>query len=153
MNVLKFSQYKKNRHTPALLVLLASLGLSGCDPVSLTLFGIGASTGVSYGLNSVAYKTFTAPMNNVSMASTKALKDMGIKVKAIEKSPDKQVIKAASNEHEIELTLEAVSSKTTRIRSVARQGPIFLDRATATEIIIQTERVLVNQTGKVLVGA
>ncbi|MGD8742490.1 MAG: DUF3568 family protein [Granulosicoccaceae bacterium] len=154
MSMLKFSQYKSIRHTPAMLVLLTSMGLAGCDPVSLTLFGIGASTGVSYGLNSVAYKTFTAPMNNVSTASTKALKNMGIKVKAIEKSPDKQVITAISNEHQIELTLEAVSSRTTRIRSVARQGPIFMDRATATEIIIQTEKVLAgNQTGKVLVGA
>jgi hypothetical protein len=152
-NMCKFS-YGKMRFAPAAMVLLASMGLTGCDPVSLTLLGVGASTGVSYGLNSVAYKTFTAPMNTVSTASTKALKNMGIKVKSIEKTPDKQVITAVSNEHEIELTLEAVSAKTTRLKSIARQGPVFLDRATATEIIIQTERVLVgNQNGKVLVGA
>lgn len=138
----------------AAMLLLTSMGLAGCDPVSLTLLGVGASTGVGYGLNSMAYKTFTAPMDTVSMASKKALKNMGIKVKSIEKSPDKQVIKATSNDHEIELTLEAVSPKTTRLRSIARQGPLFLDRATATEVILQTERVLVNtQNRKVLVGA
>jgi hypothetical protein len=35
-----------------------------------------------------------------------------------------------------------VSSKTTRIRSVAKDGIFFKDRATATEIIMQTERIL-----------
>jgi hypothetical protein len=35
-----------------------------------------------------------------------------------------------------------VSLKTTRIRTVAKQGIFFKDRATATEIIMQTERVL-----------
>lgn len=126
-----------------MLGLLACLGLGGCDPVTLAVLGAGASAGVSYGFNSVAYKTFTASINNVSTASTKALKRMGIKIESIEKTPGKEVITASSNEHQIELTLEAVSKKTTRVRSVARQGQVFLDRATATEIINQTEKVLV----------
>lgn len=125
------------------LLVSSSLGLSACDPVTLTAMSIGASTGVSYGMNSVAYKTFTAPMKRVNKAAVRALGRMGIKVENIDEQPDKQVITAKSNEHEIELTLEAVSKKTTRLRSVARNGAIFLDRATATEVIIQTEKVLV----------
>jgi hypothetical protein len=35
-----------------------------------------------------------------------------------------------------------VSAKTTRIRTVAKQGLFFKDRATATEIIMQTEKAL-----------
>jgi hypothetical protein len=35
-----------------------------------------------------------------------------------------------------------VTAKTTRIRTVAKQGFFFKDRATATEIILQTEKVL-----------
>ena len=124
------------------LLLSSSLGLSACDPVTLTVLGIGASTGVSYGMNSVAYKTFTAPMKRVNKATVRAFKRMGIKVKGIEKQPGKQIITGVSNEHEIEITLEAVSKKTTRIRSIARNGPIFLDRATASEVIIQTEKAL-----------
>lgn len=124
-------------------LLSSTLGLSACDPVTLTVLGIGASSGLSYASNSVAYKTFTAPMKRVNKATVRALKRMGIKVEEIEKHPDKQIITASSNEHQIEITLEAVSKKTTRIRSIARNGPIFLDRATATEVIIQTEKVLV----------
>jgi hypothetical protein len=130
------------RHLPLVFLLSSSLGLSACDPITLTVLGIGASTGVSYGMNSVAYKTFTAPMKRVNKATVRALGRMGIKVKGIEKFPDKQIITAESNEHELEITLEAVSTKTTRIRSIARNGAIFLDRATANEVIVQTEKVL-----------
>lgn len=36
--------------------------LVGCDPVSLTLFGVGAGTGVGHTLGGIAYKTFTEPL-------------------------------------------------------------------------------------------
>jgi len=133
-------------------VIASSFFLSACDPVSLTMLGIGASTGVNYGLNSVAYKTFTAPISNVNSAAVAALKNMGIKVKSIEKTSEGQVIHAESSDRNIELTLEAVSPKTTRLRSIARQGTFLMDRATATEIIIQTERALVGKR-KIYVGA
>lgn len=133
-------------------VIASSVLLSACDPVSLTMLGIGASTGVNYGLNSVAYKTFTAPISTVNKAAVAALKNMGIKVQSIEKTSEGQVILAKSSDREIELTLEAVSTKTTRLRSIARQGTFLMDRATATEIIIQTEKALVGNR-KVYVGA
>ena len=131
------------RRVPLVVVMASSLLLTACDPVTLTVLGIGASTGVSYGLNSVAYKTFTVPLKRVNFAAKSALKNMGIKVEKIEKTKEGEVITAKSSDREIELTLEAVSNKTTRMRSIARQGSIFFDRATATEIIIQTEKVLV----------
>jgi hypothetical protein len=133
-------------------IVASSVFLSACDPVSLTMMGIGASTGVNYGLNSVAYKTFTAPISTVNKAAVTALKTMGIKVKSIEKTSEGQVITAQSSDRNIELTLEAVSPKTTRLRSIARQGTFLMDRATATEIIIQTEKSLVRNR-KVYVGA
>jgi hypothetical protein len=67
---------------------------------------------------------------------------MGIKVQATSKTEQGKAIKAISNDREIEIELEMVSAKTTRIRTVAKQGIFFKDRATATEIIMQTERVL-----------
>ncbi|WP_126454334.1 hypothetical protein [Sulfuriflexus mobilis] len=133
-------------------IIASSFFLSACDPISLTALGIGASTGVNYGLNSVAYKTFTAPISTVNKAAVTALKTMGIKIKSIEKTSEGQVIIAQSSDREIELTLEAVSKKTTRLRSIARQGTFLMDRATATEIIFQTEKALVGDR-KVYVGA
>jgi hypothetical protein len=67
---------------------------------------------------------------------------MGIKIEATSKTEQSKTIKAVSNDRQIEIELEMVSPKTTRIRTVARQGIFFKDRATATEIIMQTERVL-----------
>jgi hypothetical protein len=39
-------------------------------------------------------------------------------------------------DRQIEIELQAISSKTTRIRTVAKDGVFFKDRATATEIIL-----------------
>jgi hypothetical protein len=120
--------------------------LSGCAAVGLTLFGVGAgvATGssVAYTLDGIAYRTFTAPLPQVEHATRTALHNMGIKVEATSAMEQGKAIKAVSNDREIEIELEMVSPKTTRIRTVAKQGIFFKDRATATEIIIQTERAL-----------
>jgi hypothetical protein len=130
-----------------LVVGLSVLFLNGCAaPLALTLFGVGAGvttgTAVSYTLDGIAYRTFTAPLPQVERATITALNDMGIKVEGTEKSDAGKTIKAKGVERQIEIELQAISSKTTRIRSVAKDGIFFKDRATATEIILQTERVL-----------
>ena len=51
-------------------------------------------------------------------------------------------IKATGRDRQIEVELQVVGTRTTRIRSVAKDGVFFKDRATATEIILQTERIL-----------
>ena len=122
------------------------LSLSGCAAVGMTLFGVGAGvatgTSVSYTLDGIAYRTFTAPISQVEGATRTALDRMGIKIEGTAKTEQGKAIKAVSNDRQIEIELEMVSPKTTRIRTVARQGMFFKDRATATEIIMQTERAL-----------
>jgi hypothetical protein len=46
-------------------------------------------------------------------------------------------ILAEGNERQIEIELGAISSRTTRLRVVAKDGIFFKDKATATEIISQ----------------
>lgn len=110
------------------------------------MFGVGAGvatgTSVSYTLDGIAYRTFTAPLSQVESATRTALNRMGIVIEATAKTDQGKAIKALGNDREIEIELEVVSSKTTRIRTVAKQGMFFKDRATATEIIMQTEKVL-----------
>jgi len=130
------------RRLPLVVALVSSLSLTACDPVTLTILGAGASAGVAHGLSSVAYKTFTAPIKRVNKATKLALKRMGIKIESVEKTETGQVINATSSDRTIEVTLEAVSKKTTRIRSIALQDSIFFDQATAAEIVNQTERAL-----------
>ena len=130
----------------AIVVLLSTLSVSGCASVGLTLFGVAAGTAtgtsVAYTLDGVAYRTFTASMPQVESATRTALDRMGIKVDSTAKTEQGKAIKATSNDRDIEIELEMVSSRTTRIRTVAKQGIFFKDRATAGEIIYQTEKVL-----------
>ena len=135
-----------------LLLIFFMPGLmTGCAAVGLTLLGVGAGvaagTAVSYTLDGIAYKTFTAPLPQVEHATLRALDRMGIEVKNKEKTEEGRKITAAGNEREIEVELERVSAKGTRIRTVVSQDGFFKDRATATEIIIQTEKVL-DETGR-----
>jgi hypothetical protein len=128
------------------LVFGAVFALTGCAAVGLTLFSVGAGvttgTSVAYTLDGVAYRTFTAPLPQVENATRTALDRMGIKIEATSKMEQGKAFKAQTNDREIEIELEMVSNKTTRIRTVAKQGIFFKDRATATEIIIQTEKAL-----------
>lgn len=120
--------------------------LSGCAAIGLTLFGVGAGvtagTAVSYTLDGIAYRTFTAPLSQTETATLTALNRMGIVVEAREKTEQGKRILAKGTDREIEIELEPLSLKSTRIRTVAKQGIFFKDRATATEIIIQTEKAL-----------
>jgi len=133
------------RRLPIMLMLVSSLTLTACDPITLTILGAGASASVAHGLGSVAYKTFTSPLKTVNKATLLALKRMGIKIESVEKTDTGQVINATSSDRTIEVTLEAISKKTTRIRSIARQDSVFFDAATATEIVNQTERALIRR--------
>ena len=126
--------------------IVSLIFLHGCAGVGLTLFGVGAGvttgTSVAYTLDGIAYRTFTASLPQVETATRTALHRMGIKVEATSKIDQGKAIRAVTNDREIEIELEMVSVRTTRIRTVAKQGIFFKDRATATEIIIQTERAL-----------
>jgi hypothetical protein len=138
-------EYKRSSIRVVILLGILPL-LNGCAAVALTMLGVGAGvatgTSVSYTLDGVAYRTFTAPLPQVETATRTALDKMGIKVEAMAKTEQGKAIKAIGNERDIEVELEMVTAKTTRIRTVAKQGMFFKDRATATEIILQTEKVL-----------
>ena len=128
------------------LFVCSLLFVNGCAAVGMTLFGVGAgvATGasVSYTLDGIAYRTFMAPLPQVENATRTALNHMGIKIDATAKTEQGKAIMATANDRQIEIELERVSAKTTRVRTVAKQGIFFKDRATATEIIMQTEKVL-----------
>ena len=121
----------------------AAAALAACAPLALTTYGVGASTAVSHSLGGITYRTFTAPAQQVKTASLGALNHMGIKLASAEKGPGGDVLRATAVDREIEITLEPLSANTTRMRVIARNGGIFYDSATATEIILQTERILV----------
>lgn len=123
-----------------LCVLL--IGLAGCEALALSLLGAGAGTALRYGLDGVAYRTFTAPAPEVMEASLAALERMGITLASKSKLEGSELIQAQSLNRTIEIELEPISARATRVRIAAKNGGLFYDNATAAEIVAQTERML-----------
>ena len=130
----------KSQNIGALLITCGLL--AGCEAIALTALGVGASTGVSHSLNGMTYRTFTEPLPRVKSASMRALHRMQIKVASSEKIEGGEGIKAMSGDRAINIELEAVTPSTTRMRVTAKKNLFVYDNATATEIILQTEKYL-----------
>lgn len=133
-------------HVVMLVLLLAMAVSSGRAAVALTLFGVGAGTaagtGVSYTLDSITDKTFTVSEETLRAATLKSLKRMAIEVKENQPTESGRKIVAVAGDRTIEIELDWLTAQTTRMRVNAKQGTFFKDRATAPEIIVQTERTL-----------
>lgn len=140
----------RNRVGVVLGSLLSVLVGQGCAAVGVTLFGVGtgtaAGTGVAYTIDNVAYKTFTVPLDEVQQSTREALKRMALPVETTNKNAEgvTLLVKSTNGESplDIEIELARLSSQTTRMRVLAKRGVIARDRATATEIILQTAKIL-----------
>ena len=117
--------------------------LGGCVPLALTAAGVGMATGVSHALGGIVYKTFSAPQAKVQRATVAALRRMQITVKEVKREDNKEVRTARAADREIEIEIEALTPNTTRLTVVAKKdGGLLRDSATATEIILQTEKLV-----------
>ena len=132
------------------VLALSLLGNQGCAAAGLTLFGVGAGvstgTGVSYTLDSIAYKTFTTPVEDLQGATLKTLKRMDVTVKENQRTESGRKLVAAAGDRTVEIELDRLTAKTSRMQVVAKQGWLLRDRATAIEIIVQTEHTLNNES-------
>jgi hypothetical protein len=127
----------------AIALLMSAWLLGGCAAVALTTLGVGMATGVSHTLGGIVYKTFTAPQADVKKATMTALNRMQIKVQKSRRDGASEVITAKAGDRDVEIELEALTPNTTRMNVTARKDSgILRDGATATEIILQTERVV-----------
>lgn len=119
--------------------------LTGCQLLPLAASPIvvsGAGGGVAYTLTNIAYKTVSFPGDKVESSLRGALKRMGIKEVERKSSDGVVTISAKTSKLNIEIELERITPKTTRIKVDAREGLFLKDKATATEIITQTEKDL-----------
>jgi hypothetical protein len=122
------------------------LGLAGCQPLAISVLGAGAGAALRYGIDGVSYRTFTAPAPMVKEASLAALERMGITLQSTDRFDGGELIYAQSHKRSIEIEVEPISAKATRVRIAAKNGGLFYDNATASEIIAQTERLLGSAT-------
>ena len=131
------------KKTALAAILVTSLATSGCVAVGLTALGVGMATGVSHTLSGIVYKTFSASQSSVEAATRSALSRMQIKVVEAKRSGTTRTIKAKAGDRDIEVELEALTPNTTRMTVTAKKdGGILRDGATATEVILQTERIV-----------
>ncbi len=125
------------------VLALATLNLGGCAAVGLTALGVGMATGVSHTLSGIVYKTFTTPQAQVKKATMGAMNRMQIKVVEAKRDKSTEVIKAKAGDRDIVVELEALTPSTTRMSVTAtKDGGLVRDGATATEVILQTEKLV-----------
>ena len=68
---------------------------------------------------------------------------MQIKVDETKRDDNKELINARAADRDIEIEIEALTPNTTRVTVTAtKNGGIIRDSATATEIILQTEKLV-----------
>ena len=125
------------------VVLAICLAAGGCVPLALTAAGVGMATGVSHMLGGIVYKTFAAPQSKVQHATIAALRKMQIKVTETKRDDNKQLITARAADRDIDIEIEALTAQCdTHYRRRQKRRWLIRDSATATEIILQTEKWL-----------
>lgn len=125
------------------LPVVLFLALSGCAAVALTAVGVGMATGVSHTLGGIVYKTFAAPQPKVRRSTVAALGRMQIRIVEAKHEGSTEVIKARAADRDIAVEIEALTPNTTRLSVTAvKDGGLIRDAATATEIILQTEKLV-----------
>jgi len=128
--------------------IIAAIGcaLGGCSlatqPLAVALAGAGTSTAIQNSMNGTAYRTFSHPLAEVKAATLDTLSTMGIRVDSFETVENGELVVGSAIRRSVEVELEPISSKATRMKVVTRNGGIFYDASTATEIVMQTEKAL-----------
>jgi hypothetical protein len=139
------------RSDATLLLVLMLLTLSGCAAIPLaalgaSAFGEGAKAavhaGTEYTRGGVVYRTFSLPADELRLVVGDTLARMEIAVIRDDLVSDDRLIVARARNREVELRLEPVTRTVTRMRLVVSEGKFRKDRATASEIVAQTERTV-----------
>ena len=129
-----------------LLIALISFvpELAGCAALGLTVpvAAAGGAAGVNYSLTNNAYKTMSYSLAEVDTAVHKSLQKMNIKETATDREESKVGISAIAGDLAIRVELEQITPAVTRIEVSATKDVVIKDKATAAEIIVQTEKNL-----------
>jgi hypothetical protein len=126
----------------AFFLSICLAGLPGCEAVAVSLLGASAGTALRYGWDGVTHRTFTSPAADVKQASLAALERMGIAFESFDVYEHGELIYARAQNRAIEIEIEPISERATRVRISAKNGSLFYDSATSAEIVAQTERLL-----------
>jgi len=106
--------------------------------------------GVAYYYTNIAEKTFCYNLDRINRSVLLALKEMGFSICDQSMDEGEGTIKAETEELDIVIKLKKITHKCTKMKVKVREG-IIIDKATAIEIICQTEnaakKLLYNKAG------
>jgi len=126
-------------------LLYLILAFSGCALMGSAVVPAavsGGAVGINYTLTNNAYKTISSSVADVEAALHKALQRMDIRETNRRAKNGKVSITAITSNLNIYIDLEKVTPAVTNIEINAQKGAFFKDKATAAEIIVQTEKNL-----------
>ncbi len=126
--------------TQAIILALSLMALTGCVQL-LGILGSGATMASEYILKSHASKTISHEFDRTKKALLIALRKMEIFVDEALEIEDGEQIVAKADDLEIKIELKEITSKVTRITVVAGKNILHRDKATAQEIVYQTNKV------------
>jgi hypothetical protein len=124
----------------AIILALLLMTFTGCIEI-LGVLGSGASMASEYILKSHASKTISHEFDRTKKALLIALRKMEILVDEALEIEDGEQIVAKADDLEIKIELKEITSKVTRITVVAGKNILHRDKATAQEIVYQTNKV------------
>jgi hypothetical protein len=129
-------------------------GTSGCAAIGLTGAALGAGAfsagagavvraGTEITRGGVVYRTFSLPLAELRTAvgDTLARMELAVVHDEVDEDGDRRIV-AWARKREVEIALQPVTRAVTRLRLVVTEGRFRRDRATATEIVAQTERTV-----------
>ncbi len=122
---------------------LCLMALQGCSAVAVSAGSIVAGTGVNHTLSGISYKTFNVSVGQLKVAAVETLSRLDMPITGKVRTKTGWLIGARAIGRRIEVDLEGLTRRATRMRVVAHEGDIFFkDSATSTEIIVQTVQTL-----------
>ncbi len=138
--------YPKSQTAIFLALILVSLfGLGACALI-LTGGAAGTAAGAKYSLDNVAHKTFNVDLPRLKEATREALIALDLESSGPFSTEEGARMVATTEKLNIEIVFERISSRATRMSVNAKAGFFKKDRATADEIIRQTDIYLGNQS-------
>lgn len=141
----------RRRVTLLVATLSAALPLAGCAALALPALGAAAveagagsavKSGTEYTSRGTAYRTFSVPFDKVHDAVLTTLQQLEVKITEEERDRDgSATLRGEAYGRRVVLGIEPVTPRMARLRLTVSKG-FGKDRATASEIITQTERAL-----------
>lgn len=129
------------------VIAAAALGLQGCATLGVTALSMVAGVGIGHAIDGITYKTFPVPLAVMSRATVMTLDRLDMPVMDVEDTEAGQTITAQAADRTLDIELDQLTTTATRMRVVATKKWLIRDRATAAEVIAQTDRTLTENPG------